>query len=231
MTESMANPVSLKTVAEIAARIQSTLISNCLRIEQLDEHLAQCVKHRFHAAMIPPCWVQRTAAALQGTSVRTASFIDLHLGTMTARGKVFEARQLAEYGVQEIDLMPNVSFLLSGMESEYFEDIRAVVDAVPGIPVKVMLELPLLNSQQKERAVSLSVKAGAAYLKNASSGLVGLATPADMRYLRSLAPEYVRLKASGGIKTARQVQDLLEAGADLVGTSSAVQIMAELAGR
>jgi deoxyribose-phosphate aldolase len=231
MTESRAKPVSLESMAAIAARIQSTLISNCLRIEQVDEHLAQCVKHGFHAAMIPPCWVKRASAALRGTSVRTASFVDLPLGTMTARGKAFEARQLAEHGVQEIDLMPNVGFLLSGMESEYFEGIRAVVDAVPGIPVKVMLELPLLNSELQQRAVTLSVKAGAAYLKNASSGVVGIATPADMRYLRGLAPAPVGLKASGGIKTARQVQDLLAAGADLVGTSSAVQIMAELAGR
>jgi deoxyribose-phosphate aldolase len=230
MIESTTKPEAMKTMAAIANRIQSTLISNCLRVDQLDAHLAECQKYGFHAAMIPPCWVKRAASALQGTRIRTASFIDLHLGTMTTKGKAFEARQLAEDGVQEIDLMPNVGFLLSGMEREYFEDIRAVVDAVPGMPIKVMLELPLLNSEQKKLAVNLSVKAGVAYLKNASSGAVGIATPADMRYLRSLAPASVRLKASGGIKTARQVQELLDSGADLVGTSAAAKIMAELSG-
>ena len=121
--------------------------------------------------------------------------------------------------------MPNVGFLLSGMEKEYFDDIQGVVRAAGKVPVKIMLELPLLNEAQKERAVALSIEAGVLYLKNASGGAVGIATPEDMRFLRRLAPSQVRVKASGGIKTAQQVRELLEAGADLVGTSSGVQIM------
>ena len=91
-----------------------------------------------------------------------------------------------------------------------------------------MLELPLLNAKQRERAIALSLEAGVSYLKNASGGAVGVATPDDIRFLRRLAPANVRVKASGGIKTAQQVRDLLDAGADLVGTSSGVRIMQEL---
>ena len=93
-----------------------------------------------------------------------------------------------------------------------------------------MLELPLLNAQQKERAVVLSVDAGVAYLKNASCGAVGVATPEQIAFLRRLAPPRVHVKASGGIKTAQQVRDLVKAGADLVGTSAGAQIMVELQG-
>jgi deoxyribose-phosphate aldolase len=93
-----------------------------------------------------------------------------------------------------------------------------------------MLELPLLDAGQKERAVALSIDAGAAYLKNASSGAVGVATPEDIRFLRRLAPANIGIKASGGIKAAQQVRELLEAGADLVGTSAGAQIMQELLG-
>jgi deoxyribose-phosphate aldolase len=57
---------------------------------------------------------------------------------------------------------------------------------------------------------------------------VGVATAEQIRFLRRLAPPQVRVKASGGIKTAQQVRELLEAGADLVGTSSGVRIMQEL---
>jgi deoxyribose-phosphate aldolase len=124
--------------------------------------------------------------------------------------------------------MPNVGFLLSGMEGEYADDIRGVVQAAGKIPVKIMLELPLLNAQQRERAVALSVDAGVAYLKNASGGAVGVATTEEIAFLRRLAPSRVRIKASGGIKTAQQVRALVQAGADLVGTSAGVQIMAEL---
>jgi deoxyribose-phosphate aldolase len=214
--------------ASIARHIQHTLMSNHLTTARWEQHLEECLKYRFHAAMVPAAWVKRTAEALRGQEVRVASWIDLPFGTMTSRGKAYESARLVEDGAQEIDLMPNVGFLLSGMESEYKADIRGVVEAASGAPVKVMLELPLLDQRQKERAVALSVEAGAAFLKNASSGTVGIATPEDIRYLRGLAPAQVKIKASGGIKMAQQVQQLLNAGADLIGTSAGVEIIESL---
>lgn len=223
------NGQSPNSVATLAAKIQHTLISNVLTQSLWEAHLADCVKYRFHAAMIPPAWVRRTADALRGTGIRTASFIDFPYGTMTSMGKAREAAELLADGAEEIDLMPNVGFLLSGMERDYFADIQGVVKAAEKVPVKIMLELPLLNEVQRERAVKLSTDAGVAYLKNASGGAVGVATPEQMRYLRRLAPPGVGVKASGGIKTAQQVRELLSAGADLVGTSSGVRIMQEAA--
>ncbi len=214
--------------ASLAAHIQHTLISNVLTEALWQKHVEECLKYRFNAAMIPPAWVRKTAERLRGTGIRVASFIDFPYGTMTSKGKSDEAKNLVDNGVEEIDLMPNVGFLLSGMEKEYFSDIQGVVRAAGKAPVKIMLELPLLNEHQKQRAVALSIEAGVQYLKNASGGDVGVATPEDVRFLRRLAPPYVRVKASGGIKTAQQVRDLLDAGADLVGTSSGVQIMREV---
>ncbi|HXY52416.1 MAG TPA: deoxyribose-phosphate aldolase [Terriglobales bacterium] len=221
-------PAIQDEVAQFASRIQSTIISNQLTVSLWEQHIADCQKYGFHAAMIPAVWVKRTASALRGSGIRVVSFIDLPYGTMTSAGKAYEAGRLVQEGAQEIDLMPNLGYLLSGMEREYFENIRGVVEAATGIPVKIMLELPLLNPQQRERAVALSVEAGAAYLKNASSGAVGVATPEQIRFLRRLAPARVGVKASGGIKTAQQVRELLEAGAALVGTSAGVQIVEEL---
>jgi len=221
---------STQDASHLAGRIQHTIISNSLTETRWRQHVAECVEHKFNAAMVPAAWVKKTAEALRGSGIRTASFIDFPYGTMTSAGKAFEAGQLVTEGAEEIDLMPNVGFLLSGMEKEYFDDIRGVVEAAGGIPVKIMLELPLLNATQKERAVALSIEAGVAYLKNASGGAVGIAKPEDMRFLRQHAPPSVRVKASGGIKTAQQVRELLQAGADLVGTSSGVPIMKELLG-
>jgi len=213
----------------LAGRIQSTIISNTLTRARWEEHIAECLKYHFQAAMIPPSWVGKTAEALRGTGIKTASFVDFPYGTMTSAGKAYETGQLVDHGAEEVDLMPNVGFLLSGMEREYADDISGVVKAAGKVPVKIMLELPLLNAQQKERAVFLSVDAGVSYLKNASGGAVGVATPEQIAFLRHLAPPHVRVKASGGIKTAQQVRDLVQAGADVVGTSSGAQIMAEVA--
>lgn len=225
-----------KTIAEtaqteasaLASRIQSTIISNTLTRVRWEQHLAECLKYHFQAAMIPPAWVKETAAALRGTGIRTASFVDFPYGTMTSAGKACETALLVEAGAEEVDLMPNVGFLLSGMEREYADDIAGVVKAAGKVPVKIMLELPLLNEEQKQRAVALSIEAGVAYLKNASGGAVGTATPEQIAFLRRLAPANVRVKASGGIKTAQQVRELIAAGADLVGTSSGVAIVEEV---
>ncbi len=214
----------------LASRIQSTIISNTLTRMRWEQHIAECLKYHFQAAMIPPSWVKKTAEILHGTGIKVASFVDFPYGTMTSPGKAYETRQLVDDGAEEVDLMPNVGFLLSGMEREYADDIGGVVKAAGSVPVKIMLELPLLNAQQKERAIKVSVDAGVSYLKNASGGAVGIATPEQIAFLRRLAPPHVHLKASGGIKTAQQVRDLVQAGADVVGTSSGAQIMAELQG-
>src|SRR5579884_2448472 len=168
----------------LAAYIQHTIISNCLTEAMWEKHIAECLQFRFHAAMVPGSWVKRTSAAVRGSGIRTASFIDMPYGTMTSAGKADEAARLVENGAEEIDLMPNVGFLLSGMETQYSNDIRGVVEAAKGAPVKIMLELPLLNDRQKERAVKLSIEAGATYLKNASGGAVGVATAEQIAFLR-----------------------------------------------
>jgi deoxyribose-phosphate aldolase len=231
MSESKNNSETSQSEAlRLASRIQSTIISNALTCARWQEHIAECLKYHFQAAMIPPAWVKRTAEVLHGTGIRVASFVDFPYGTMTSAGKAYETEQLIENGTEEVDLMPNVGFLLSGMEQEYADDISGVVKAAGKVPVKIMLELPLLNGQQQECAVALSVDAGVAYLKNASGGAVGVATPEQIAFLRRLAPPHVRIKASGGIRTAQQVRDLVQAGADLVGTSAGAQIMAELQG-
>jgi deoxyribose-phosphate aldolase len=217
-------------VLNLASRIQSTLISNILTRARWEQHIAECLKYHFQAAMIPPAWVRATREALHDSGTKTASFVDFPYGTMTSAGKAYETARLVEAGAEEVDLMPNVGFFLSGMEREYADEIAEVVKAAGKVPVKIMLELPLLNEGQKQRAVTLSVEAGVAYLKNASGGAVGTATPEQIAFLRRLAPPQVRVKASGGIKTAQQVRDLIAAGADLVGTSSGVQIVEEVLG-
>ena len=218
------------SIASVAVRIQHTLISNTVTRAHWKKHVEACILYNFHAAMVPAMWVRPTVEALQGSGVRTASWIDLPFGSATSSGKAHEASELVRAGADEIDLMPNLGLLLSGMENEFLEDIRGVVTAAEGRPVKVITEMTLLTPAQLERAVALAVEAGASYLKNLSGGAVGTASAEQVRCLRELAPTRVKVKASGGIRTAQQVVNLLEAGAALVGTSHGVDIVGELKG-
>lgn len=212
---------------ELASKIQHTLANTPVRRNQIEAHIAQCVKYGFHAAMIPPFAVQDARSLLEGEAIRLASWVDFPLGVGSARAKQDLTRVLVDAGVDEIDLMPNVGLLLDGEVREYERQIRRVVHVAQGVPIKVMLELPLLADQEARAAVRASIEAGAKYLKNASSGSVGEATVDQIRFLKELAPEGVSVKASGGIGTYTQALKLLEAGADLIGTSRGEEIMRE----
>lgn len=214
-----------RDAAQLASYIQATIIANDVTEEEITAHCRACLEYGFQAAMVPGTWVPLARRLLQGSPVRVASFIDFPLGTMTTAGRVAEVRALVEAGAQEIDVMIPLGRFKSGQTEAVAEDLAAVVKAAQPAETKVMLELPLLDPQEREQMVDIALGAGFQWLKNASGGAVGVATPEDIRYLRDRAPAHVGVKASGGIKTAEQAWALIDAGARLLGTSAAVQIV------
>jgi len=213
----------------VARHIQHTLIEADSTRDRMVDHARECIEWGFNAAMVPGSWVPVVAAELAGTGVLTASALDFPIvGTMTSAGKAAEAAELVRLGANQIDIGVQVGWLKSGLWDAFRDDIAGVVTAA-GVPIKVMLELPLLTPEERRVAVELSVEAGAAYLKNASSGAVETANPASIAWLVKAAAGRALVKASGSIKSLDQVRSLLEAGADLVGTSAGIQIVSDSA--
>lgn len=212
---------------ELAPYIQHTLIAVGTTREQTIAHAKEAVEYGFDAAMVAGSWVPLTAEVLRGTGITVASALDFPtVGVMTSAGKAAEAAELVRLGAQEIDMGVQVGWLKSGDYDGFREDIAGVVRAA-GVPIKVMLELPLLTDDEKAAAVELACEAGVAYLKNASSGQIETANPASIRYLVERAPAGVLVKASGGIKSRDQIVALLAAGAAKVGTSAGVQVVTD----
>ncbi|MFI6815623.1 deoxyribose-phosphate aldolase [Nonomuraea sp. NPDC050328] len=208
----------------LAPYIQHTAIEVGLTRDDIVRHCEEAAEYGFNAAMIPASWVPLAAEVLRGTGVAVASALDFPIvGVMTSAGKAAEARAIAEAGADQLDMGVQVGWLRSGMEREFRDDIAGVVAA--GIPVKVMLELPLLTPEQRERAVELAMEAGAAYLKNASSGSVEIASPESVSWLAARVRDGVKVKASGGIKSVEQARALLDAGASLLGTSAGISLV------
>jgi deoxyribose-phosphate aldolase len=214
---------------DLSPYIQHTLIRVGTTREQAVAHAQEAIDHGFDAAMVAGSWVAVTADVLRGTGVKVASALDFPtVGVMTSVGKASEAAELVRLGAQEIDMGVQVGWLKSGDFDAFRDDIAGVVRAA-GVPIKVMLELPLLTEQEKAAAVELACEAGAAYLKNASSGQIETANVASIRYLVDRAPEGVLVKASGGITSRQQVIALLGAGASKVGTSAGIKIVTDTA--
>ncbi|MFI7078963.1 deoxyribose-phosphate aldolase [Micromonospora sp. NPDC049903] len=217
------------TPAALAPYIQHTLIEVGTTRDRMIKHAEEALAHGFNAAMVPGSWVPVVAEVLRGTDVQVASALDFPtVGVTTSAGKAFEAESLVRAGAAQIDIGVQVGWLKSGMYDEFREDIAGVVRA-SGVPIKVMLELPLLTEAERETAVELSIEAGAAYLKNASSGTVEVANPESIGYLVSRAAGRSRVKASGSIKSYPQAVGLLRAGAELLGTSAGIAIVTDTA--
>src|SRR5580658_5205407 len=179
---------------DLAPYIQHTMIEIGVTADDLTTHCEQAIMYGFDAAMVGACWVPLARSVTAGTGVKVASALDFPLGCMTTEGKVAEARALAAAGADELDIGVHTGLLRSGRYDDYRADIAAVVSAVD-VPVKVMLELPLLSPDERERAVELALAAGAAVLKNASSRAVGVAAPEDIAFLRDRAPAQIGVKA------------------------------------
>lgn len=225
MSRPALDPALPTTQAELAGRIQHTLVASDVSRDRLLRHCDEAIEYGFNAAMVPAAWVALAAERLRGTGVLVATAVDFPPAAMSTTGKAAETVVVIEAGAQQIDVGTNVGLLLSGLFSAYRDDVAAVVDAAATVPVKAMLELPLLDKPLRERAAGLAVEAGVAWLKNASSGAVGVATPAQMTFLRERAPSHVGVKASGGITDYEQARSLLAAGADLLGTSNGVALI------
>ena len=220
------NPKQLNP-QELAQYIQHTKIAVGSTRDEMITHCEEALKYGFNAAMVAGSWVPLAASILKGSNVAVASALDFPtVGVMSSVGKAAEAAELVRLGATQIDIGVQIGWLKSGMHREFLEDIAGVVRAA-GVPIKVMLELPLLTSAEKESAVELSMEAGVAYLKNASSGQIETANPASIRFLVARAKNGVKVKASGSIKSFSQAQELISAGAALLGTSAGIEIISD----
>lgn len=216
------------TRAEVASRIQNTLVSASATRDQVRKHIEACGEHRFNAAMIPMCWVPLGKEILAGTGVRVATFFCIGMGNESVHAKIALLRECWALGADEVDYEPNMSYFLSGMHAEFKQEAASLVAAAEGRPIKAMLELGYLKEHsERTLAVRLLEEAGVPWIKN-SSGVGPGSEPAsveNVRFLRETVKPTTHVKASGGIRTYEQVVALLAAGAELVGTSGGTSIV------
>lgn len=217
--------MQIKNPADLAPFIQHTLIKPGTTRDQIVAHAQEAVEHGFGAAMVPASWVPEVVEVVKGTGVLVASALDFPtVGVMTSEGKAREAEAIAKAGADQIDIGVQIGWLKSGRDEDFRNDIAGVVQA-SGLPIKVMLELPLLTEEEKQRAVELSMDAGAKWLKNASSGAIETANPESVRYLVDRVRDGVLVKASGAITSFDQAVALVEAGASALGTSAGLELV------
>jgi deoxyribose-phosphate aldolase len=162
-----------------------------------------------------------------GTEIQVGIPIGFPLGGHSTHAKVTEALEAVAHGATVLDMVINVSRLKSGDYDLVRRDMAAVVESTPGVNHKVILETCLLTREEKIAACHLAVEAGMDYVKTSTGFNQAGATVEDVRLMKDTVAGRAKVKASGGIRNWATTRELLEAGADRIGTSASLKIAEE----
>jgi len=175
---------------------------------------------------VQPSYVSLATGALRDSGSRVVSVVGFPHGCDRSAVKAHAAELAARDGAAEVDMVMNVGRLKSGRSQAVADEIVQVVRAIPGIPVKVILETCLLTEEEKVAACRMVRDSGAAFVKT-STGFhpAGGAAVADVRLLRATVGPDFGVKAAGGIRTLADALAMLEAGANRLGTSASPTIL------
>ena len=185
----------------------------------------EAMQYDFASVCVNPVWVSYCAEYLKESDVRVCTVIGFPLGANTSKVKAYEAKMAIEEGADEVDMVINIGALKAGDMDTVYQDIQAVVDASQGHCVKVIIETCLLTDEEKVLACQQAMKAKATFVKTSTGFSTGGATVHDVALMKQTVGEQCEVKASGGVKTYQDMQDMIDAGATRIGTSSGVSLM------
>jgi len=216
----MRGEIARSEVTWISKYIEYTLLDFGIRNEDVERICLEAKQYGFLGVCIPPSFIGVARDVLSDTDILIVSVVGFPLGSTTTRVKVMEASDCIDMGADEVDMVMNVGGFLDGCYKEVGEEIAEVVGIISPHPLKVIVETPLLTTEQKKEAAEMVSDYGARFIKT-STGFHGMVTSADdVRLLRDILPSRVGVKASGGIRGFYSANEMLSAGADRIGTST-----------
>ncbi len=213
---------------ELNSYIEHTLLKQDARKEEILKLAREAKEYGFKGVCVNSCNIEIVKTELEGSGVRVVSVIGFPLGDCTTAAKVFETEDAIRHGADEIDMVLNTGRLKDDDFEYVRNDISLVKKACGEHILKVILETDLLSKEEIVLACKLAVEAGADFVKT-STGFVkgGVGAKAeDVKLMyETVNPYGLRVKASGGIRDRAAAEEMIEAGASRLGTSSGVAIV------
>ncbi|GAB4528931.1 MAG: deoxyribose-phosphate aldolase [Anaerolineales bacterium] len=222
-------PFPLPAPEEIPAWIDHTLLKPQATAGDIRILCAEARQSGFASVCVNPAWVPLASGELLGAAVKVCTVIGFPLGATFPAVKTFEAQSAIQAGATEIDMVINVGALKSADYETVWQDLTGVVQLAReyGALVKVILETALLTQEEKITACLLSKGAGADFVKTSTGFGPGGATAEDIALMRRVVGPKMGVKASGGVRTWRDMQAMVRAGATRIGASAGMSILEE----
>ena len=215
------------TYRDVAKMIDHSLLNPTITQAELEAGCQLALAYDVASVCIMPYYLKRCAAILRGSSVAPSTTIGFPHGGHTTSIKVKEAEQALADGGRELDMVVNISKVLSGDWSYVSDEIKAVVDVTHagGALVKVIFENAYLDDDMKIRLCQVCGDVGADWVKTSTGYAPSGATDADLTLMRKYAPAHVQVKAAGGVRTLERLLEVRALGVTRAGATRTAEIL------
>ena len=210
----------------IAAMIDHTLLKPEATPAQIEKLCAEAAEYHFASVCVNPVYIPLAARLLKGTGVKVCCVVGFPLGAIAPEQKAAEAASCAAMGAEELDMVIHVGAAKAGDWALVQRDIEGVVKAAAGHTVKGIIETCLLTDEEKVKACEAAKAAGAHFVKTSTGFSTGGATTHDIALMRKTVGPEMGVKASGGIRDYETAMAMIEAGANRIGASAGIAIVA-----
>ncbi|MEX2672895.1 MAG: deoxyribose-phosphate aldolase [Phycisphaeraceae bacterium] len=225
---------------DIASRIDHTILAAEASAAQVDQVIDEALQHRFAAVCVNPIFISHVRARLRESDVQPCTVIGFPLGANTAAMKAGEAAMAVRSGAAEVDVVCHLPHLLAedllAARGELMEVVYAVREIRRNVVVKAIIESALLlrdvSADQGEARIKTACQAvreaGCDFIKTSTGFHPAGGASVEAVRLMAQHGENLKVKASGGVRTRADAEQMLHAGADRLGCSASVSIVADV---
>lgn len=209
---------------EIMACIDHTMLKPTATMEMIEKLCEEAMQYHTASICIPSCYV-KPVKEKYGDRITICTVVGFPLGYCNTQAKVAETTQAIVEGASEIDMVINLCDVKNGDFQKVEEEIRTLKKCCGEKILKVIIETCYLTQEEKIEMCKVVTRAGADYIKTSTGFGEAGATMEDILLFKEHIGENVKIKAAGGIKTVKDMEDFLEAGCSRLGTSSGIALL------
>lgn len=209
---------------EMMKYVDHTLLKAFATWEEIRVLCDEAIAYQTASVCIPPNYVKRIHSAY-GDKINICTVVGFPLGYSTTEAKAAECRQALKDGAAEIDMVINITDVKNKDYKSVENEIRIIKEAVGEHTLKVIVETCYLTEEEKIEMCHAVTNGGADYIKTSTGFGTGGATMEDVMLFKKNIGQNVKIKASGGIRSLKDMEAFIDAGCSRLGTSSAIKLI------